>query len=333
MSVNTLGKNILWTVVSRFGAQAMLAVSNILLARYLGSSGFGEYAFMSAVLFVGNAFSSFGTDMTLIRRISLVGDFSDLPTGLAVQLLLSIIFIAGGVAVSSFWEITSFLPLFLVALIPLSFFTISTITLRGVQDMRGFSALHLVSAFLHLLAVFTLISVQAGLEQFTALFLAAQIVSALIGFVLCYQRVVDFPVSWRFSWAAMQVLLKASLGVAVVGSLRLLYEKLATILLPSLAGIHTTGLFSASLRMLDAAKLGHMAALTAVYPEMARVKGLQPHLQKGYRWLLAGAVVFSALLHLLAPSIMKLLFGSEYASSSAALQILAWAIIPYFLVS
>jgi O-antigen/teichoic acid export membrane protein len=333
MSVNSLGKNMLWTVISRIGAQAMLAVSNILLARYLGGSGFGEYAFMSAVLFVGNAFSSFGTDMILIRRISLTGDLSELPAGLAVQLSLSMVFIISVFAVSSFWEMTSFLPFFILALIPLSLFTISTIALRGARDMQGFSILHLLSAFLHLLSVVTLIVLVSGLEQFTALFLVAQIASALFGFALCYRRVRDFPVLWRFSWETMLGLLKASLGVAVIGTLRLVHEKLATILLPSLAGIHTTGLFSASSRVLDAGKLGHMAALTAVYPEMARVKGLRPHFQKEYGLLLAGAFVLSVLLYLLAPWIVRLLFGSSYASSAAALQILAWAIIPYFLVS
>ena len=37
-------KNILWTVSSRYGAQALAILSNVWLARVLGADGFGEYA-------------------------------------------------------------------------------------------------------------------------------------------------------------------------------------------------------------------------------------------------------------------------------------------------
>ena len=62
--------NIGWTVASRIGTQGIAVLSNVLLARYLGRDGFGEYAFISSILLIGNAFTTFGTDMILIRSLS-----------------------------------------------------------------------------------------------------------------------------------------------------------------------------------------------------------------------------------------------------------------------
>src|SRR5689334_4317364 len=112
MSVNSLGKNIFWTVTSRFGSQVILAVSNILLARHLGGAGFGEYAFVSAILFVGNAFSTFGTDMILIRRIAASEDYSDVPAGLIIQLMISVLLIVVVFAFSPLLPATELLRIF-----------------------------------------------------------------------------------------------------------------------------------------------------------------------------------------------------------------------------
>ena len=108
MTENNLGKNILWTVLSRFGAQGIAVISNLLLARYLGSIGFGEYAFVSAVVLIGNALTTFGMDMVLIRKISATQDYSDLPAALVIQLLISIVFIAGIFIFSPFLTFATF---------------------------------------------------------------------------------------------------------------------------------------------------------------------------------------------------------------------------------
>ena len=130
MTEINLGKNILWTVLSRFGAQGIAVISNVLLARYLGSIGFGEYAFVSAVVLIGNALTTFGMDMVLIRKISSTQDYSDLPAALVIQLLIAIVFIAGVFILSPSLPAGNSLQIYSVSLIPLSFFTVFTIALH-----------------------------------------------------------------------------------------------------------------------------------------------------------------------------------------------------------
>src|SRR5690348_10935688 len=89
-----LGRNSLWLLAARIGTQGLAVLFTVLLARRLGANGFGEYAFMAAVIFIGNTLTTFGTDMLLIRDIAARDDFSRLPAALFLQLALSVLFIA-----------------------------------------------------------------------------------------------------------------------------------------------------------------------------------------------------------------------------------------------
>ena len=85
----------LWLVISRFGTQGLAVLFTLVLARRLGSAEFGVYAFIAAVIFVGNALTTFGTDMLLIREIASRNDLSQLLPALLIQLALSGGLIAG----------------------------------------------------------------------------------------------------------------------------------------------------------------------------------------------------------------------------------------------
>ena len=88
-------KNIASTVFSHYSSQVIALVTNVLLARYLGGEGFGEYALISSVFLIGNAFTTFGMDMILIRTLASKVDSLLLGDGLLVQLLLSALYILG----------------------------------------------------------------------------------------------------------------------------------------------------------------------------------------------------------------------------------------------
>ena len=97
-------KNIASTVFSHYTSQVIALITNILLARYLGGEGFGEYTLISSVFLIGNAFTTFGMDMILIRAFAVKIDPLLLGDGLIVQLLLSALYIAGVFIFGLFFE-------------------------------------------------------------------------------------------------------------------------------------------------------------------------------------------------------------------------------------
>jgi O-antigen/teichoic acid export membrane protein len=337
MTEINLGKNILWAVISRFGIQVVGVISNLVLARYLGSLGFGEYAFITAVVLIGNALSTFGTDMVLIRKISSTQDYSDLTVALMLQLSISFIFIAVIFSLSSFLPAQNSLKIYIFSLIPLSFFTVFTIALRGAQYMGSFSLLHFFVAIFQLIAVFIVATLNAEIVQLAGLLLTIQFVAAFFGFVLCSRQLDGFRLDLNFDWNKMLLLLTSSRRMAIIGTLRLVYEKLAVTMLPLLTSISITGLFSASARVVDASKLGHMSALLAIFPEMAREYSsdgsFSTRMKRNYNLLFFAASLVSLILFLFAKPIIYILFGSEFTGSAHALQITAWTILPYFVVN
>ena len=321
-------KNIGWTVISRIGTQGLAVLSNVLLARYLGRDGFGEYAFISSILLIGNAFSTFGTDMILIRELASKENSYILADGLLIQLLLSLLYTAGVFSAGVFMSVPLSLKIYIFALFPLAFFTIFNIDLRARQEMKKFSLIQFVAALLQLLAVFLLRHLRAEINSFAAFMLVVQVTTAVFIFIVYYSGFTD----WHFSLSHTFDLLKASVRMAVIGTLRLVYEKITIAILPALVGFSMTGVFSVSSRLMEAEKLGHLSAFTAMYPEMARDADFGKQL-KGLRPLLGAAFLISLFIFIFAEIIIHILFGAEFMLSVQPLRIMAWVIIPYVLAT
>lgn len=322
-----LTKDITFSMFSRFGSQILAVVSNFILARALGVAGFGEYAFVIAIVLIANAISTFGTDMVLIRRISAEKDFTDISTSLAIQLFISSIFIFCILIFSS----SSALRIYIFSLIPLSFFTIATIALRGSQNIDLFSVLHFVFSLLQFICACLVYIFQQNIFQLILFLLASHIICACFGLFFCFKKI-PFFIFTKTSLQKIVDLIRASFSLAVIGSLRLIYEKISLTIFLFFTDLFLAGLFSASLRVTDAIKLGYISVLTPIYPEMARDKRFVS-LQTGLCLLLVSSIIISLTIFLLAKYLVTLLFGDEFASATLSLQIMVWMIPFYVMVS
>ncbi len=74
--IKRVSLNTFWLTAARLGSQVLLMLFTVLVARRMGETGLGGYAYMTAVIFIGNVFSTFGTDMLLMREIAAHKDFS-----------------------------------------------------------------------------------------------------------------------------------------------------------------------------------------------------------------------------------------------------------------
>jgi|CXWL01.1.fsa_nt_gi O-antigen/teichoic acid export membrane protein len=344
-----IAKDSIWLLAARVGTQGMAALFTILLARRLGSAGFGEYAVLAAVVFIGNMLTTFGTDMSIIREIAVHDDLSSLPSALAVQLALSLLFITVTwfLAPLILTESPNALRFYVFALIPLSFFTVFTSVLRGKQFMDAYMWLNLSGSILQFIPVWIFVGPNTAVETLAFLLLAAQSITALVGALICHWKVGGFWADWRFDLKDISHLLKASSPLAVLTVIAMFQQKSSVLMLSTIGGPAVTGIFSAAQKTVEAAKTGHSAVFTAMYPEMARgndfsrVGGERPHLpdllsksravpgKSLLQFLILGAVIGAAALSVWAMPVTRILFGAGYEASVPAMQILAWVLIPY----
>ena len=343
MHLARLSLNSLWLLISRIGAQAGLAVFTILVARGLGAAGFGEYAFIAAVIVVGNVLTTFGTDMLLIREIAATDDLSQLSAALVIQLVLSVVFIGAVLLFSAHAplpqpEAIGALRIYSLSMLPLAFFTVFTTALRGRQHMLAYAGLNLALMILQVIAAAWLVWRHANLVTLAELLVLVQVFAAILAGGLCFGRLRGFDSALRLSLRQVMPLARASAPIALLGLLGVIYQRLSLIVLPAMAGSAATGWFSSAARIIEAAKVGHLAAFTALYPMMAQVRR-----ERGSRWartfqapvliLLAGAGLASVAIYLLAQPITLLLFGAQYLAAIPVLRILAWMLIPFTLNS
>ena len=342
MTGPNLAKNSAWLILSRFGAQGLAVIFTVLLARRLGNVGFGEYAFVAALVFVANALTTFGTDMLLIREIAAKNDLSRLPSALLIQLLLSGIFIAvawlgGGYLPNQSGEATRALQIYSLALIPLAFFSIFTIILRGEQRMDAYTLLNLAISLVQVGGAWFLMKTGSDVVALSILLLGVQILAALLAGVACFWIVPDFWKIWRFSLDGVLPVLRVAAPIALLTLLGMLYQKLSITMLSMMQGPTETGIFSAAARAVEASKTIHLAIFAALYPSMAQGLNQRPgreavfdKVEIGYlKILLTGALLAACALFILAGPVVSLLYGANYAASVQILHILAWTLIPF----
>jgi len=314
-----------------------MVIVTYLLARRLGIAGFGEYAFIATTIVIGNTLTTFGSDMYLIREIAAKTDLSELPPILILQLVLSILFIGFVYILAPYLSNQTFesvlaLKIYSFALIPLAFFTVFTSMLRGAQRMTEYALLNFVIPILQVIAIFIFVRRGTGIVVLTYLLLGIQTLAAILSGVFCFT---SFPGFWRglhFSLDTLFSLFIACLPIALIAILGILYQKMSLTMLSFLGPTFTVGLFSAAARVVEAARMGHVAVFTALYPAMANAdQNKISHRTFKFSWflLLVIAAGSSAFLVMLAKPIVSIFFGSDYQSSIPVLKILAFTLMPY----
>lgn len=324
-----LGKDSLWVLIARFGAQGALALFTILIARRLGSEGFGDYAFIASAVFIGNMLTTFGTDMLLIREIASNRDFSQFIPSLFLQLFLSIVLIVIAwllppipVQSAAGWLA---LKIYSLALVPFAFFTVFSSVLRGIQRMDHYAALNLSITLIQLVATHVFINARSDVISLAWLLLTVQAVAAVLAGWLCKDRFSTFRLPKRFSLHQYRPVL----SLASLNFLGILYQRLGILLVTFLLGAVATGYFSAAQRVVEFAKTAHLAIFTALYPALAKSQGGWKDFRLVWLILLTGALIAALSISLLASPLTLILFGVEYAESVPLLRLFPWILIPF----
>jgi len=302
--------NSLWLLIARASSQGLMILFTVLVARYLGQVGLGQYAFVAAVVFLGNVLTTFGLDTLLIREVARTreeqgsvgagelgsrgageqrsrGEFASAPpypsasaplltAGLWLQLGLSALFI-GGITVAAGWlpnktpETVLALRLYSLSLIPLAFTTVFSASLRAHERMDLILVLNLLSAAVQTGGALALLGAGGGLVALVAFLLAVQSLTALVAGGMCFRRLPGFALAVRVPGALLGRMLRLGAPLAAVAVLMVAYQRMEVLALSLLADDAATGWFAAAARITDALKMLHYAYFGAVFPLMSRL--------------------------------------------------------------
>lgn len=316
-------------------ARSVAFVVTLWLARSLGEASFGLYSYALAAGFVIAQIADLGIKVLITREVA-VGDRQAttlVRDGLCLKTFLSLP--AMGMIVALAATHTRMVGLVVVALgsamILVTFVDYGAYVFRGRgriwEDVGLTSGYVLLSAMavggaliLHggLIAVSLATAVAAAVSVAIALW---RMTSA--GWLKRPLRSGTSRMKASLLWAA------APLGLATFASIA--YTRLAFLLLEGMSGEVAVAHFSVAQRVMEAAQLLPSAAMTAVYPAYAAL-WRRPGKEATRLAVRAGAILAVAglstavVLHLMAPWLIRVLFGEAYREGGPVLSVLAFAI-------
>lgn len=312
--------NSFWLALARLSAHALGVLFIAFAARRLGAADFGQFSFIAAVLLVGNAFTTFGSDTLLIRELARAGKATDLlPRAFALQLAFSSLW----VIVTIILEPGSPLLLYSLSLFPLALSSIASAAMRGFERMDLFWLAGLVNSLAQLIAVVLSWDLLSLCVFLTIGYLAA----ALVSLAICSA---SFPTFSLLPLLDFRPIFSLALPFALLATMSILSQRLGIFSVATLIGEREAGYFSAAARVVEGLKLGHYAVLGALLPAMSRAaQGAMRNFRVSFPGLLGFSALLAGAVTLTARPIVNLLYGADYAPSIELLTVLAWTLAPY----
>lgn len=332
----------LWSLLMRVASTGMTFATAVLLARLLGLSGYGVYAFVFAWMNLLTIPTALGMDKLMVREVAVYraqGAWDKLHGflrwgNLAVLLAsLTVAALAAGVAVVALGPENGLRFSFLLALLSLP---LTTLTSLRQAAMRGFG--HIVGGqwpellLRPVLIIVLSVSAWLLLPTFTAPWaVGASLTATLLAFVvgaLLLARVLKLEAKHAPPSFELGKWLRSALPFMVVSGMFVLNARTDVVMLGALSGTDAVGLYTPAARGAELISFVLLAVNTALAPTLARLYA------EGKRAQLEATVTRSTRLITLASSPLALgfillggpfllLFGAEFTGGRTALTILS----------
>lgn len=316
---SSLQINSLLLMFSRLTAQGMAVLFAAILARKLGVHDFGRFAFIASLVFIGNTFTSFGTDTFLVRETARANKVTDdASRSLSLQIALALIYCA---AILFFRDTDLFV--YALALLPMAAFTVNNSLLRALGHFGLFWFLSLVNAAFQLLAaVFS-----RDVSTLCLYLLIGQILLSSLSLLSCRASLPDFRL---FPLKRFDLIFKPVLPFAALTVFLVLIQRLGVLFTSAHLGDAQTGMFSSVTRVVEGLKLGHYAILGALLPALSQGGTASwKKFRQAFLLLMSASLFFALLLTVFSEPVIQVLYGAVFIPASSLLSLLGWSLIPY----
>lgn len=321
--------DILVQVVGRLGNGLLGVVVMVVLARSLGTADFGRWTTLITVISLAGPLTEVGITQVAITRASARPDEEGAWLGalLAVRTALAVVIAGGCLIAIAFLGDDAHMRLAGALLT-------GTVLLAGVSALGAVFQLRVrndlgiavvtLNSVIWTAAVIAADRTGRGLVALAAGFLASAVVSLALQTVLVLRRSHVSFAGWR---ANGRELVRVGLPLSISTLLIVAYVKADQILVFSIAGERSAGLYGAAYRILDQVIVISVSVTTTLYPLVVRAHATDPArmrflLQRALEGLLTVALGALAFAIPCGGDALALLFGDSYRAAGPTLAIL-----------
>jgi O-antigen/teichoic acid export membrane protein len=317
------------------------------IARYLGPSGFGVLSFALAFTGIFAVFADFGLQLLITREVArdknltqkYLANFSLMKIILAVFAYGLIAIIINLMAYP--WQTILVVYLLGVYVICSAFTQMFYSTFQAYERMEFQAIGQFLNSVLMLVSIVVAIRLGLDIVIFAYIYVAVALVTLIYSYIVMKSRFFEYSVNWvpnmlemdRDFWKlTFKRVLPFGLSQVFVTS----FYWISTILLSLMKGDAMVGWYNASYRMVLILSFIPAAVIAAIYPVMAKLfvtsqDTLKIVHERSLKYLATLAIPLGIGTTILASRFISLIFGSEYAESVTALQILVWSEVCIFI--
>jgi PST family polysaccharide transporter len=327
--------NSLWLIFPPLLLQVLSVLSNAYIARKLGAVDYGQFSLGFAQVALFSPVCNLGLRAVAVRAIA--QDRAHAREIAAAVLALRLLFTALATLLSLAWLCTPTYSLTtrLIGLAAVASMIFASLGVVPVDLFQGHERPRLAARpqilgglSLTLLSVLAL-AAGLGLPGFVAAYvLGAAIQATLLIRTACREF---FPLLPRWDWPAIKGLLRQLRPFALLSLMSSVTDAplLDVLVLGAIYGPSSVGPYSAAIGLIARLLMIPQGVADAAYPAVAFEdrrgrEAVEPAIRRCVTLLLVVTAPLALCLTLAAPTVLWLLYGSQYLSAAPALQVAAW---------
>jgi O-antigen/teichoic acid export membrane protein len=337
-----IARNMTIIVLSEMVGFGLHFVVTVLVARYLGTEGFGKYSFVLAFVWVFQLIADLGLSKIMVREISVKKGILEYQLGVTKSLIWILSLVVFGLIVLTV-NIINCETILKNAIYIMGLAVIATVhavgyssVFRAMEEMEYTGIGFVMHKVLLLISTVIVIYYRGGLIEITLVNLICNLMLwagyyVAIRIKYCRPRLIINVQAWRY-------FVLESLPIGIASILRKISLQVDVLILAAIASTSAVGLFSAPYKIIQATSLLPDTLTIALFPHFSRLaqcsyRELFHVYEKNLKFMCLLSVPIVVILSTLSQGIILLVYGERFANAHLALQILSVSLIFLFQTS
>lgn len=337
--LKSVGKNTAFQIFGKIVSTTLGVIITILLTRYLGPEGYGQYIFVLVFVTMFGVIGDWGLTLITIREASknLTDAGKIISNVLFVRILLAILAMVLSIIAINFLPYDSNVRGLVVIgsfyLLAVSLKTSFQIVFNVKLKLQNWAISEIAANSVALILILILITNEAGLPQILWAFNLGHLFAAGVAGFLAYKII---PLNFRLSILNIKYILQESLPMGAILVLFTVYNRMDTLILAHYHGNVAVGIYGAAYRIFEVLVLGAAYFANSLLPTISRLAvddkpTLKKLFFKSLIILLGMGFLVAVVNFIFAPIGIAVIGGQKFMEAVAPLRILSLAlIVSYF---
>lgn len=338
--IKTLFKNVSWVTISQVVVNLCAFIWTIAIARYLGVNDYGILSFAISFTVLLGMGTDIGMSTFATREISkdksstnkFINNVIPFKTVLSIILFIFtalILFLLGYDQLTI--EVSLIISIETIFLCMLKF-------IAGVfqahEDVKINSIGDMIASLLLLIFTFITIFFDLGLKSIALSYTLAYLIYMII---MSYELVKHYGVpKFEIDWSFWKETAKKSIPFGLSIFFYTVYFSIDVVMIQMIAGDYATGLYNSAYKVISVFAAFYVIYQYVIFPLMSKLYAEDTNLLKisfesSFKYSLLILLPLCIGVYYYSPYIINLIYSSQYALASPAMQILIWTVVFLFI--